>query len=97
MTRFEWDDEKSAKNLRERGFGFGFAARIWSDPFLLIGRNAFEEGEQRWDAIGQIEDGVLLVVHTIRVSEVNEADEVIRIISAREATKREIKRYFDGE
>ena len=97
MTRFEWDEEKSARNLKERGFGFSFAGRIWSDPFLFVEKNAFAEGEQRWDAIGRIAGSVLLMVHTIRVFEENEAEEVIRIISAREATKHEVKRYSDGE
>ena len=50
-------------------------------------------GEQRWHAIGAIEGAVLLVVHVCRMEDENGEEEIIRIISAREANKRERRIY----
>jgi uncharacterized protein len=50
-----------------------------------------EDGEERWHAIGMIEDILLIVaVHAYRVEG---SDEVIRMISARRATSHERKLY----
>jgi uncharacterized protein (DUF4415 family) len=50
-------------------------------------------GEQRWHAIGAVEGAVLLVVHVYCMENENGEEETIRIISAREAHKRE-RRIF---
>jgi uncharacterized DUF497 family protein len=52
------------------------------------------EGEQRWHAIGRALGAVLLVVHVYRVEDPNDEEETIRIISAREANKRERRVYL---
>ncbi|WP_298018142.1 BrnT family toxin [uncultured Castellaniella sp.] len=95
LTRFEWDAAKAASNLRKHGVSFEIAMRVFADPFALTGPERVEHGEQRWQTLGVV-DGylVLLVAHTVH--EVNENDlvvEVIRIISARAADRKERRRY----
>lgn len=90
-TRFEWDPTKAASNFRKHGVSFQTAARVFADPYALVEQDRIESGEERWQTIGVVE-GVLmlLVAHTVR-----EQDdiEVIRIISARHANRRERRRY----
>ncbi len=65
---------------------------VFEDPYALFERDrAGEGGEQRWQAVG-LAGGVvlLLVAHTVREEGV---DAVIRIISARRATRKERNRY----
>ncbi len=96
--KFTWDPEKSDATLRARGIDFNTASRIWADPFLRLEKNLYEEGEQRWDAIGTLDGGrTLMVVHTVKEQDEISLEEVIRIISARKATKHEAKRYRDGQ
>ena len=90
-TRFEWDPTKAPSNLRKHGVSFPIAARVFSDPYALVEQDRIENGEERWQTIGVV-DGIvmLLVAHTVR-----EQDdvEVIRIISARRADRKERRRY----
>jgi uncharacterized DUF497 family protein len=92
-VRFEWDVEKDRINRKKHaGVGFENAALIFDDPNLLLRKDRAIEGEQRWHAIGAIRGAVLLVVHVYR-KEKDSGDEVIRIISARKAGKRERRVY----
>lgn len=79
---FEWDDDKSAKTLRERGFGFDRAALIFEGPVVEWSDIRESWGEDRVVAIGAVEGVVLAVVY-------NDRDDVRRIISARRARKKE--------
>lgn len=87
---FEWDDNKNRINQQKHGLSFELASKIFLDPFL----QTYEDNssyEERWLSIGSV-DGitVLLVVHTYR----NENDdEVVRIISARKLSKKEVTKY----
>jgi uncharacterized protein len=90
-TRFEWDPSKAASNLRKHGVSFETAVRVFSDPHALVEQDRIENGEERWQTIGVLEGVVMLMVsHT--VGEQDEI-EVIRIISARRANRRERRRY----
>ena len=90
--RFEWDEAKAAGNLSKHHVSFESAARIFSDPFLLTVQDRIENGERRWQSIGMLEGHLmLLVAHTVGV--LGDASEVIRIVSARKADKKERKRY----
>lgn len=95
MRLFEWDPQKAASNFQKQGISFEIATRVFDDPFVLASIERIEHGEERWQAIGSIENFlVVLVVHTVR--EENEHGipvEIIRIISGREADKKERKRY----
>ena len=83
---FEWDRAKSAKNLRERGFDFAYAARIFAGPTLEADDPRRCQGEHRIRAIGRVDDHILFVVYTWR-------DAVRRIISARLANRKERNAY----
>jgi uncharacterized DUF497 family protein len=91
MTFFEWDEAKSESNLRKHGLSFKYATQIFDDPFILAEAEGFEGGEVRWQSIGMVEGvAILLVAHTHHEGR---WDEVIRVISARRATRKECKRY----
>jgi uncharacterized DUF497 family protein len=94
-TRFEWDPAKAASNLRKHRVSFETAIRAFADPFALTDPDRIKDGEQRWQTLGVV-DGyyLLLVAHTIRdEDEDGQLVEIIRIISAREADRKERRRY----
>ncbi len=97
LQRFEWDPVKGAANVRKHGISFETAVRAFADPFALIVPDRIEGGEQRWHTFGVV-DGymMLLVVHTTwDEDEAGDTVEIIRIISARRADRKERQRYED--
>ena len=92
MIRFEWDPAKANANERKHGVTFEIALHVFDDPYALVDHDRIEGGEQRWQTLGLV-GGVLLllVAHTVQFEE--EEYEVIRIISARKADRKERKRY----
>jgi len=88
---FEWDEAKARSNQRKHGVSFEDAMLVFRDPFALADQDRVANGELRWQTLGLVSGILLLLVaHTVR----NEADnEVIRIISARRATRKEQQRY----
>ncbi len=95
---FIWDEDKNLSNQRKHGLSFEIAARVFLDPLRLSMQDRIENGEPRWQTVGQIDGlAVVLVAHTfIEEGPTDETVEVIRIISARPATRRERKRYENG-
>jgi uncharacterized DUF497 family protein len=94
MVLFEWEETKARSNARKHGVRFEDAMLVFADPYALAEQDRMEDGELRWQTLG-LAGGIvlLLVAHTVR----NEReDEIIRIISARKATKRERKRYVEN-
>jgi uncharacterized DUF497 family protein len=95
-VQFECDEEKNLANQRNHdGIDFNLASRVFDDVNYVIRKDRIDEetGEQRWHALGLVAQVyLLLVVHVYQESEENE--EIIRIISARKATKRESRGYF---
>jgi hypothetical protein len=92
--RFEWDPAKAAENLRKHGVSFETAPRVFADPNALLSQDRIVEGEPRWQAIGKAEEQlVLLVAHTVHEQE---DVELIRMISARKADRREWRRYEEA-
>jgi uncharacterized DUF497 family protein len=92
--RFEWDPKKDRVNqAKHGGLDFETAARVFDDPNLILRRDRLLEGEERWHAIGAVGAALLLVVHAYRKGPVN-GEEIIRIISAREADQRERRIYL---
>ena len=89
--QFEWDKAKAEENERKHGVSFDIAILVFDDFDCLRYEDAFVDGEQRWHAIGAV-PGVmlLLVVHTYRDED---GEEIARIISARETTRKERKLY----
>lgn len=94
-TRFEWDPAKAASNLRKHGVSFDTAIRAFADPFALTEQDRIEGGEQRWQTLGVVEGYfLLLVAHTIRDEDDDgQPIEIIHIISARAADRKERQRY----
>lgn len=96
--RFTWDEDKNLSNQRKHGVSFELAARVFLDPLHLSVQDRVENGEQRWQTLGLIgRVAVVLVAHTFTEDgATDEPVEMIRIISARAATRRERTRYEEG-
>ncbi len=62
---FEWDEAKSLGNLRERGFGFDFAALIFETRVLEARDDRADYGD-RIIAIGEADGVAMTVVYTDR-------------------------------
>jgi uncharacterized DUF497 family protein len=93
MTRFEWDPMKARTNQRKHSVTFEDATHVFDDPYALFEQDRTDErtGELRWRAIGMVDNMILLlVVHTVRE---RGQDEMIRLISARRADRKERHRY----
>ena len=63
---FEWDEAKHARNIRERGFGFRFASKIFGGPVLEREDRREDYGETRVVAIGEYRSVILVVTYTER-------------------------------
>jgi uncharacterized DUF497 family protein len=93
---FEWDEDKAESNFRKHGIRFRAAVRVFDDPFAVVEQDRIENGEQRWQTLGIVEGFLLLMVaHTVRFED-DPAREVVRIISARHADRKERRRYEHG-
>lgn len=90
---FTWDDRKAEVNRRKHGVNFTEAAAIFLDEDIVIELNSVDKwtGEERLNAIGLIYDEIMYMVYVERITVDNE--DVIRIISARHATKQEERKY----
>lgn len=85
--QFEFDPAKAASNIQKHRVSFADAEGVFQDLLALHRDDPDAEGEDRFVAIGLGSAGELLVVvYTLR-------GDVIRLISARRATKRETKIY----
>ena len=86
--KFEWDEEKDCANQKKHGISFETAAYVFQDEYY-IEMYDFEHStdEDRYIAIGMV-GNLLFVVFT-------ERGEHIRLISARLATERERRLYYD--
>lgn len=93
--RFEWDEEKNRINQEKHGLAFESVASVFDDPLVMFREDRIVDGEQRWHAIGAVKQAVLFVVHVYRMESENGEEETIRIISAREANKRERRIYIE--
>jgi hypothetical protein len=90
--RFTWDATKATSNRRKHRISFETAARVFADSFALSEQDRIEGGEHRWQTIGAVEGGViLLVAHTVRFAA--DGSEIVQIISARAAARSERRRY----
>lgn len=85
--RFEWDEAKNNINIRKHGIDFNDVTEMFTHPMLNMLDTRAQYGEERWIGLGLMSATVALVVYTERQGD------VIRIISARKATKHEAKRY----
>lgn len=90
---FEWDPIKAKDNLRKHGVSFDRAAEVFIDPLAVsIPDEEHSDEEERWVTLGKDRRGSVLVLsHTFQEASAEEF--IIRIISARKATRREIRQY----
>jgi uncharacterized DUF497 family protein len=88
---FEWDNRKNASNKRKHGISFEEAQTVFFDEKAI----EFDDPEhsiqeERFILLGLSQSlKVLIVCHCFRSEE-----DIIRIISARKATKKEQDVYF---
>jgi uncharacterized protein len=88
--RFCWNSEKAAANFKKHGVRFEQACEVFFDPFVNL-LDATRYNETREAVLGLSEDWTLLfVVHIVRERG------VIRIISARRATRAQRRVYEDN-
>ena len=92
--RFEWDLRKAETNRRKHGIDFDSAARVFFDPLRKTVIEGDEHGETRWRTIGEI--GGIFIALVSHTSHEEGEIEVIRIISARKATRRERRAYEEA-
>ncbi len=89
--RFEWNPSKDLENKRKHGISFEEAQAVFLDEnALMIHDPDHSEDEDRFVLLGlSAKIRILAVCHCYRKN-----DEVIRIISARKATRNEEKHYW---
>ena len=84
---FEWDEGKNQSNTQKHGVDFNEVIDVFEHPMLVNLDKRVEYEEDRWVCTGMMSHHVIVVVYTELDSD------VIRIISARKANKREVQYY----
>ena len=88
MLRFEWDEAKNRENKRKHRVSFEEAETAFLDDWGVLVKDV-EDEEERFVLIGtSAAVRVLVVCHTYRAR-----DQVVRLISARRATRTERRDY----
>ncbi|HZG38489.1 MAG TPA: BrnT family toxin [Nodosilinea sp.] len=88
---FEWNSEKAALNFRKHGVSFQEAATVFSDPLSVTFPDPDHSvGESRYVIIGLSGSREILVVAH------SERNNIVRIISARKATRPE-RRFYEED
>ena len=87
---FEWDDGKNRANMRKHGVSFEEARTVFFDDRAVeFYDDEHSLSEERFLLLGvSMKLRVLVVCHCVR-----ERGNIIRIIAARKATKREQREY----
>lgn len=93
MLRFEWDEQKNKLNRGKHRVWFEEAQTVFADPRARVFYDeAHSDHEERFVILGLSSAArLLIVVHSYR-----EAAAIVRIISARKATRKEAKSYEEG-
>jgi uncharacterized DUF497 family protein len=93
MLKFEWDETKNRINQNKHGISFELASTVFYDQKRIERLDSkHSDNEEKYSIIGCVSGGVwvLFVSYT-------ERREVIRIISARKATKAERREYESSQ
>ncbi|OKH17121.1 BrnT family toxin [[Limnothrix rosea] IAM M-220] len=86
---FEWDEDKNIRNVRKHGISFEEASEVFKGRIFTTIDERYDYGEIREISIGTIQNVVIVTVaHTERNCK-------IRLISARKATPKERRSYYD--
>jgi uncharacterized protein len=84
--RFEWDRKKAAENQRRHGVSFEEAESVFADEFAIL----LDDPDHSVDEARFLLLGLSATLRTLVVSHCyRKADEVVRLISARKATRLE--------
>ena len=84
---YQWDPAKAKANVNKHGVEFADAVGVFEDPDAITVEDPDSEGEQRFLSIGlDVLGRIIVVAYTYR-------DDDVRLISARKATKKEVKIY----
>ncbi len=85
--KFEWDEDKNRQNIAKHGVSFELAKQIFDGFTIDTIDDRFAYEEMRELSLGMVGNvTILAVVHTDR-------EGLCRIISARQADRKEKKRY----
>ncbi len=87
--KFSWDPRKADINLRKHGIAFDEAITVFNDPMALIFDDMVHSEEEHREII----IGFSTLRRLVLVCFVERMEDTIRIISARRATKVEIRDY----
>lgn len=92
--KFEWDAIKASVNKKKHGVSFDEAKTVFFDENAkVIHDSEHSDDEERFVILGlSVVTRILVVIHCYR-----KKDSIIRIISARKATKRESAQYKGGD
>jgi len=90
--RFEWDPAKALSNIRKHGVSFDEAVTVFKDPLAFI----FDDETHSEQEHHEIIIGMSTLRRMILVCFVERIEDVVRIISARPATRQEIKDYEEN-
>ncbi len=86
--KIESDPTKAVSNFKKHGVSFKEAETALYDEAALVQEDVDSVGENRWVLVGlSNKTRLLTIVYTLR------NDEIIRLISARKATKKEAEYY----
>lgn len=86
MPQFEWDENKNSANKKKHKIAFEDAVDVFNDKDRLK-FGSIQKGEKRYLTIGKAFLAIISVVYTTR-------NMIVRIISARRASKEERKAYL---
>ena len=96
--KFEWDEAKRLINIKKHGIDFADLPPLFDGMVYTVEDNRVDYGEDRYITFGFLDVRVLAVAHTDRYEAILEnADDdglIIRIISARKATKNEKAKFI---
>ncbi|MDQ3130019.1 MAG: BrnT family toxin [Acidobacteriota bacterium] len=91
--QFEWDKEKAESNLKKHGVSFAEAETVFGDSLARIFEDEEHSFEERRNGIvgHSIKNRLLIISFTKR------ENDIIRIISARETTSLERRKYENAD
>lgn len=91
--KFEWDEAKRRTNIEKHGIDFAEVSPLFDEIVYTFLDTRYDYGEDRHITLGLLSTRVLVVSHTDRYD--RNGDLIIRIISARKATRNEEAKFFD--
>ncbi len=90
--RFEWDSRKAIVNIGRHGVSFDEASTVFDDPLAYI----FDDEDHSIAEIREVIVGHSVTGRLVLVNFTERSGGVLRVISARLATRKERKDYEDN-